>query len=149
MPVVRWVFTDPETDASYTFDINPLSGGSPDRAKRTSSNSLGPAGAVVLYEGQRPALRQEFSGTILTLEHYAAFVTWWKKGYPIQIEDDLGRVLQVLFESFSPKRVYSPARPYKHTYTAKTLILSMVDLDELVALGGYADGYGGGYDGDA
>lgn len=139
---VRWTFEDPVAMTTYTFEINPLDGGSPSRTKNFGTeNTLAPGGNVVIYEGQRPILTQEFSGTILTQDHYVAFVVWWEKSYPIRITDDLGRTFDVVFESFEPKRVYSPSRPWKHTYTVRTKVLALVDL----GMGGYAGGYGGGY----
>ena len=132
MTVVRWQFTDPVALTTYSFEINPQAGGSPDRAKTFGTElTLAPGGNVVVFEGQRPVLTHEFSGALYTEEHYAAFVTWWKKAYPIRITDDLGRTFDVVLTGFNPSRVYSPSRPYKHTFTATSTVLSATDLDEL------------------
>lgn len=126
MPGHRWYLTDPVTAATYTFHINPLSGGSPQREK-TITEETTTAGGVVLYEGADVPMRGSVSGTILDLAHYQAFTTWWAKRYPVTMTDDLGRVQTIYITKFAPERQRSQRR-YKHQYTLEWVVLATTDL---------------------
>lgn len=132
MARVAWLFTDTVVPATYSWPVNPNDGASPSYRKKISHQStLAPDSAALVYEGQGDPVQFSFSGTILTEEQYSAFVTWWKKRYPVRITDDLGRTFDVVFVDFEPKRVRSSTYPYRHTYQANCLVLDMTDLDEL------------------
>lgn len=125
---VRWVFTDPVASTTYTFDINPLEGGSPQYVKNVGQRStLAPDGDPVLFEGQAPLQESSFSGTILQKAHYDAFRLWAQKKYLVEMEDDLGRVSQIYITSFKPTRVRSAVYAYKHTYVVEYVIVSITE----------------------
>lgn len=115
--VVRWQFYDPVTLQTLTFEINPDDGGSPAYAKTiTYANTSAPNGAVLIFEGRDQVQKLEWSGTLLTQTHFTAYTTWWAKRYQVQLTDDLGRIFQIVVESFTPTRKRSALYPWKHTY---------------------------------
>lgn len=124
MIVVRWTFYDPTVPQTYTFEINPNTGGTPSYAKTLSTSStVAPGGKTLIFEGADQVPKFEFSGTILTEAHFNAFVEWWDKRRQIRITDDLGREFWVYIESFTPTRVRAVHHPWKHTYNVVAQIL--------------------------
>lgn len=125
MAVVRWMFEDPNTLATYSFAINPSEGGSPAYAKNFQySNTSAPDGKVIVFEGREQPQKIDFTGTLLTEEEYNAFVTWWEKRYQITVTDDLGRSFNIILESFQPKRERARSHPWKHSYQVTATIVN-------------------------
>lgn len=125
MPVVKWIFTDPIEIESYTFEINPNAGGSPQYKKNfTYSSTSAPDGQTVMMQGRSDPLYLEFSGTILSEDQYRTMVDWWYRNCIIQITDDLERQYYVVFTDFSPKRERAVHSPWKHSYTARCTIIT-------------------------
>jgi len=113
--VVRWQFYDTVTGDSYTFEFNPSEGGSP-AYERNLNVQRTTAGALIVLEGTQNPQTLNFSGTILTQEHYEALTTWMENRHVLQLTDDLNRSWYVVLQSFQPQRVRSATRPWKHTY---------------------------------
>jgi hypothetical protein len=124
MAVVRWVFYDPATAESYTFAINPTSGGSPSYEKTFQyQNTAAPDGKVLVFEGRQAVKKLSFEGKILEQTHYDAFVTWFNKANQIRVTDDLGRTFYIIIEKFDPKRERAVHSPWKHSYTVDASIV--------------------------
>lgn len=122
--VVKWQFYDPVTTESYTFEINPSQGGSPQLSKNFAYQSTAaPDGKVIAFEGRIPVQTIEFSGTILSQSQYDAIIEWFNKPYQIQVTDDLGRSFVIVIEQFSPTRERAFHYPYKHSYTVRATIV--------------------------
>jgi len=122
--VVRWKFDDLTTLATYTFEINPASGGSPSFEKNlVYENTLAPNGHALIYEGQDPVRELTWEGVILTQTHYQTYVDWWDKRHQIKLTDDLGRQYVIYIKSFQPKRERAVHYPWKHSYTVTAVIL--------------------------
>ncbi len=129
MPVVRWTLSDPTTSVVYTFELNPLSGGSPQYKKHVESQTTtAPGGNVLLYEGADEPMSGSFAGTILSLAHYQAMVTWFKKRYPVVLTDDLNRSQTIYITEFLPERERAATRRYLHRFTVNYVVLSTTDL---------------------
>ncbi len=129
MSVVRWSFTDPITSATYSFNMNPNAGGSPQYKKKIlTQNTTAPGGNVLLFEGADEPRTGTVSGTILELSHYQAIVDWWEKRYPVVMTDDLGRTQTIYITEFLPERVRAANHPYKHTFTMNYAVISTNDL---------------------
>lgn len=125
--VVRWTFYDPVEAETYTFEINPREGGSPNWDKRISEqNTTAPDGKVLLFEGQDPVQTLEWSGAIISQEHHDAYVEWWQKRRQIQLTDDLGRQYWIYLTSFKPTRMRAHSYPWRHNFTATALILDWI-----------------------
>jgi hypothetical protein len=121
----RWTFYDPEMSATYSFEINPNSGGSPDFKRNfTYQNTAGAFGKTLIFEGRGEPQKMELSGTLLTQAQYDAFVTWYLKRNQILMTDDLGRQFWVVIEEFKPTRVRSVQHPWKHTYTISVTVVN-------------------------
>lgn len=130
---IPWVFTDPITSDVYELPVNPNSdSGSNAMAKAINYSTMSglaqpepdtyvPA-AVINSKGMELE-PFKYSGNIYTDTQLLAFEAWMNKDYPIQIEDDLGRVLLVILESFEISRVRSRQHRWKHTYTLTGTIL--------------------------
>lgn len=124
MAVVRWVFDDPVTLASYTFEINPNDGGSPAyRKKFQYENTSAPDGKVIVFEGRDEPKKIEFSGILLTEAELNAFIEWWDKRYQISVTDDLGREFSIVIETFEPRRERARSHPWKHSYSVTATIV--------------------------
>jgi hypothetical protein len=52
-------------------------------------------------------------------------IEWFNKRYPIEVTDDLDRILTIYITTFEPKRVRSATYPWKHTYSVKYLVLGV------------------------
>lgn len=127
--VVRWRFTDVYNSGpapyTYTFDINPNTGGSPAGEKTiTTSYSLGPNNQTVLQEGHFTVPDLTFSGVILSRHHYETLEFWFSKRVLLRLDDDLGRIFTGVFAKFTPKRERRASNPWYHTYDADFLVMS-------------------------
>jgi hypothetical protein len=122
----RWLFYDPQLGDTYTFTVNPNDGGSPQYQKTVGYQpTAAPDGALLAYEGRDQATTAEFSGSILYRQQYDAMIEWFNKRYPIEVTDDLDRILTIYITTFEPKRVRSATYPWKHTYSVKYLVLGV------------------------
>lgn len=120
--VVRWKFRDvwAATPTEYVFEINPNEGGSPQVSKNMNIvYNVGPNRGGILQEGQSTAPMLNFSGLIITQEHYEALETWFDKRVLIELTDDLGRTFRGVFSAFDPQRARRPFNPWYHTYSAQ------------------------------
>lgn len=124
MPVVKWILYDPVELDSYTFEINPASGGSPQYKKNfTYQSTAAPDGSPVMMQGRSDPLTMEFSGVYLTQDQHEALVDWWYRSCIVQITDDLSRSYYVVITDFQPKRERAVHHPWKHSYTMKATII--------------------------
>lgn len=124
--VQRWVFHDLQTDALYTFTVNPNEGGTPPLQKKIGYQATtAPDGALIAFEGRDEAQASEFTGTILYRQQYDAMINWFGRRHVIEMTDDLGRIFTIYIQSFEAKRVRSASHPWKHTYSVKYLVLGM------------------------
>lgn len=127
MAVQRWVFHDPLTDEDYTFVINPNDGGTPPYQKKIGYQpTTAPDGALIAYEGRDEAQATEASGVVLYRLQYDAMVEWFNKRHPIEVTDDLDRIMTIYITSFEARRVRSRSHRWKHTFTLKYLVLGIV-----------------------
>lgn len=127
MPVVRWEFFDGSISETYTWEINPREGGSPQYEKNIIyENTSAPSGKTLIFEGQDRPAELEWSGVILSQAHYDTLLTWFEKRRQIRLTDDLGRVMWIYITAFLPTRKRAVGRPYKHEYTMRATILDWV-----------------------
>lgn len=125
MALVRWKLFDPVESVTFTFQLNPQSGGSPSFKKRINyQNTSAPGGLTLIYEGQDEVREIEWEGVILEQAHYEALYLWWDRRRQLLLTDDMGREFWVYLQTFEPKRVRSALHPWKHTYSMKAVILS-------------------------
>lgn len=123
--VTRWIFEDPSASETYTWEINPRDGGSPQYEKTINyQNTTAPDGKTVIFEGLDKPLELEWSGVILSQDHYETLIEWFEKRRQIKLTDDLGRIYWVYITAFLPSRRRAVGRPYKHDYTMKATVLS-------------------------
>jgi hypothetical protein len=124
MPVVKWVFNDPVTLESWTFDINPSDGGTHSYNKTFNySNTSAPDGKVIVFQGRDQPKKMEFKGVILTEEEFDAFVEWYEKSYQIEVIDDLNRSFFIIIETFQAQRRRAVQHPWKHDYSVTATIV--------------------------
>lgn len=124
---VRWQFVDVfekgPSPYSYTWEINPNDGGSPNITKNFTQNvNVGPNHVGIIMEGQFSGPTLSFSGVILTQSHYEALETWFDRRVTLDLFDDLGRQFRGVFSSFAPKRTRRAYNPWYHTYDAQFLV---------------------------
>lgn len=124
---IGWIFEDPVAETVLTMQMNPNSGASPDYKKSiTRKNTTAPGGKVLLFEGNDAPQQFDFSGVILTQAQFEFLYNAWDKRHLIRITDDLLRTYEVYFESFSPKRKVSGTNPWRHEYSASTIIMRTI-----------------------
>lgn len=125
--VVRWIFTDPVTLDTYTVPINPNDDGTPSSNKTINySNTSGPNGNVLMFEGRDQVKEIQISGVILEQAHLDALQSWHDKRYQVTVTDDLGRTFSIYITSFVPKRIRVASNVWKHEYTMTYTILDWV-----------------------
>lgn len=117
-PYLRLVWYQEADD--YVFDINPNDGGSPAVTKNLAvTQSTGPNRVNILQEGQSAAPVLDFSGTILTQQHYEALETWFDKRIFLKLTDDLNREFYGVFSRWTPRRTRRPNNVWFHTFDAE------------------------------
>ena len=122
--VVKWEFYDPIVLETYTFHINPNSGGSPAYRKNIAyQNTSAPDGKVLIFEGKDHPGEMEFSGVILEEAQLTAFQTWWQKRRQVRLTDDLGREYWIYITELETTRRWSLHYPWRHDYSVKATIL--------------------------
>lgn len=124
--VVRWTFTDASlaTPETYTFEVNPVEGGTPTRKKTiTYQNTAAPDGKTLIFEGRDEVQQFRFTGVLLTQTHYEAFLEWYEKRHQILVTDDLGREFWIYITSFEATRQRAVHYPWKHSYTVEATVL--------------------------
>jgi hypothetical protein len=128
MARIPWVLTDPITDDTYSWEINPNDGGSLAYSKQVNYTlTTAPDGKVLMYEGRDEAKSTTVSGVILSEAQYYEMIEWFNKRYQLQLEDDLGRIMMIYITSFEPKRIRSPRRPWRHDYSLTFTIVDWVE----------------------
>lgn len=124
--VTRWEFYDPIDDETWVVPLNPHDSDSPPRKKNITSEATSASdGQVILFEGADPVPRIAIAGKIHDEATLDEWNRWFDKRHQIQLTDDIGRVMWIYFEEFTPKRVRSSIYPWKHTYDARFIILSV------------------------
>jgi hypothetical protein len=123
--VQRWVFYDPVELESWTMEINPNAGASPEYRKRVNQAvTTAPDGNVLLFIGGEEPQKLHFSGVSLTQSQHEAMLEWYQKNRVITITDDLDRVFNVLIVSYAPKRKLSHTNFWRQDYDVEALIVS-------------------------
>ncbi len=122
--VVRWKFDDDVLSTTYTVPINPNSGGTPNFQKSLNvSNTAGPNGNVLVFEGRDAPRQMQVSGVILDQTHLDNLQLWAEKRYQVTLTDDLSRVFSIYITGFEAKRTRAQSHPYKHEYTLSYIIV--------------------------
>jgi hypothetical protein len=130
--VVKWIFKDywetGPTPYTYTWEINPNDGGSPESTKTmTILQNVGPNRMNLVQEGQTTVPTLSFSGVILTQAHYEKMELWFDKRVLIQLTDDLSRNFYGIFSKFSPKRSRHGGNFWYHNYDAEFAVTAYVN----------------------
>lgn len=124
--VTRWEFYDPIDDETWVLPMNPHESDSPPRKKRiTEEVTTSPDGQVVLFEGHDQVQRVGWAGKTHDKDTFDEWNRWFEKRHQIRLTDDLDRVMWIYIEEFTPKRVRSAIYPWKHTFDARVIILSV------------------------
>lgn len=132
MAVVRWRFTDPETDEVWTVPINPREMSSPHPVRNRQTLPAGPAAsnqALSIRTLQEPLVPFEwtFGGVIRTQAHHDDLLAWSRKPNPILIRDHFLRTWRVIPTVFDATDRRPTARvPWRMTYTMHTQMLGRI-----------------------
>lgn len=132
MTVQKWVFADHwqtgPTPYSYTWEVNPNDGGSPQVQKNmTILQSSGPNRMNLVMEGNSTVPTIAFSGVILTQAHYQAMELWFDRRVLIRLLDDLNRTFYGVFSKWTPKRSRRALNPWYHTYDAEFHVTAYIN----------------------
>lgn len=121
---IAWVFYDPVEDETYSFEINPNEGGTPERTKNlTYQATAAPNGRVIAFEGMDAPEEINVSGTLLSQDQFDALNSWYDKRNQIQLTDDLGREFWVYIKSLRLQRVRSINYPWRHSFDITMMVL--------------------------
>lgn len=125
MARVAWIFTDLQTSATYNWEINPNSGGTPGINKNILFKSpAGANGQVIAMEGRDSVQEMSVSGVLLSEALYTAMTLWAGKRYPVMLTDDLGRQYRIYITGYTADRVRSGSRPWRHESTVEYIVLN-------------------------
>lgn len=140
----RWTIYDPESGDSAAFVRNPkvafdlgygkhhLHGSKPKVNAAQSgvhgiSSALNDQGSVLIY-GQDEVVKGSIDGYIMSLDDWNFYQSWFNRGGPLVLTDDLGRRVTVLFETFSPLRVRKSSTPWFHTFKLAFVVTQTQDV---------------------
>lgn len=125
MPLVtRWKLYDAVDDLEFTFTLNPREGGTPQSRKTVNyQNTAAPGGNTLIYEGRDEVQTLEWSGIILEESHLNQLQSWFEIRRQLLLTDDLGREFWIYITSFTPQRIRTINRPWRHDYTMSAIIL--------------------------
>ena len=125
MPAHRWTLSDGVE--TYALHINPHGGGTPEERKQyTIRRVTDPTARPIIWQGPDDVKRTSVTGVILTGDHLRSLQDWVRKNTEVTLTDDVGRVMLILLESFSPTRKRSRRR-WRHEYTLTYLVLEELD----------------------
>jgi hypothetical protein len=123
---IGWRWEDPVEGTVVIMPINPNAGASPKFQKSLSKKTTtapGSLGQALIFEGADEPSQFDFSGVLLTEQHYNFILNAWRKRHPVRLTDDLGRTFTIYLESFTPERQRNNTYPWKHTYQATAVIV--------------------------
>lgn len=126
MARIPWRWEDLSDGSVAYMPINPNEGASPNYDKNlttATTTAPGAIGAVLVFEGTDTPSEFNFSGVLLTKDHYDFIFRVWEKRHLLRLTDDLGRVFTVYMKTFHPERKLSRTYPWKHTYQATAIIV--------------------------
>lgn len=126
MARIPWRWEDVIDGTVQFMPINPNDGASPKYQKNLTKNTTtapGSTGTVIISEGADTPPQFDFSGDIVTQEHYDFIYNAWAKRHPVRLTDDLGRTFVIYMESFSPSRKLSRTYPWRHSYDATAVVI--------------------------
>lgn len=117
--VVRW------TIGGITFPLNPTSGALPAIKKNITATGTTANwdGQNVLWAGSPDPQTIQFSGTIISPDHYELFKSWAEEYVVKEMTDDLGNSWTVLMIEFDPKRKNRHSHPWAMDYDATVQIV--------------------------
>lgn len=118
----KWLLTDPVTSETWTFVRSPFEMATPTRPHRTQVMP----GGLAMRKGTLPSA-WSFRGYLRTKEEYDTLLEWSKKPNAIEITDHVGRVHEVMPQSFDPvPRRARQGVPWRFEYTFRALYLRRV-----------------------
>jgi hypothetical protein len=126
MARIPWRWEDPVEGTVAMMPINPNAGASPKYSKsltKKTTTAPGTLASPLIFEGADAATQFDFSGAILTEDHYQFLLKAWQKRHPVRVTDDLGRTFTIYIESFSPERKLSRTHPWRHSYQATAVVV--------------------------
>ena len=124
MARVAWVFSDPVSLDSYSFEINPVEGPNLSYVKTFQyTNTSAPDGKVIVFEGRDNPQKFVCSGTLLSEAQLNALVSWWDRRNQIDVTDDLGRTFSIIIESLETTRQRAIHHPWKHAWNLTATIV--------------------------
>lgn len=119
----KWFFHDPIASTTYTFEINPKSGGTPSRKKKIAYQAT-TAGGTLVFEGTDEVKDVEIQGTLLTQAQLDAMNTWFDKRRYIEVTDDLARSFTIYITEFTATRSWRRSHPWRHDWTMRYLVVT-------------------------
>jgi hypothetical protein len=117
-----WIWEDATDGTTQIMPINPNENASPKYQKNLAKKTT-TSGRVIIQEGAATPSQFDFSGALLTKEHYDFILNIWRKRHLVRLTDDLGRKFTIYLESFQPQRKLSKTYPWRHTYQATSVIV--------------------------
>lgn len=120
---VPWTFQEVYDPDIYEFAVNPLDAEMPSIQKTIVERKTS-AGRSIIFQGRDQVQTLSFSGTILTELHFRKMEEWFLKEKQINLKDDLGRSYWIYLTSFTPARQPSTDYPWRHEYSAESIVLS-------------------------
>lgn len=115
--MARWTFYDPSADETYTFETNPVGGGTPSVQNANAYEAAGPGSKALVFDRVAQPSEISISGTLHSQQQMEAFEDWCSRSGQILIVNDHGREQWVWFRSFEAERAGRHHAPWRHSYT--------------------------------
>ncbi len=125
--MAQWTITDQSTGTAvdWTFPLNPYEFDPPGRdASFTDMATTGSVGSTVVFQGRDKVPTLSFTGTITSATFYSELRAELDKWYDVVLTDDQGAEWNVIFQSYSMKRIKSAKNQHRYTYTATARIIT-------------------------
>lgn len=131
----RWQFHDPYAGEDWTVPLNPNEMGKLYPQKNvTKRTTTAVDGKTLMFEGNTEPLSWQFSGALVSKEHYDGLLRWYQKRNRIQITDHLGRVIHCYIDDFDAepqivKHVVAATLTvdpkWRHDYTVSAIVFDV------------------------
>jgi hypothetical protein len=125
--VIRWTFTDTETDEVASLILNPNKMSTPTFAREVQYAWTPAVGMAGIDRSQATPTSWTFEGVILTQGHYNRLLEWAQRGVVLRVDDHLGRAFGIIIEKYDPiERLPTANRPWRADYTMTCLLLEVL-----------------------
>ncbi len=130
--VQRWRITSLDGTESWTMPRNPSEMTSPWPTKGlTVRPTTAKDGQTLLFASRATPTEWQFSGTLVTQEHYDALFYWYNRDLRCYVYDHYDRRLRCFLTNFNAVPARSVNHPWRHTYSVNAYVFDVAGAEVL------------------